>query len=258
MYQDKFIKTNKISIHYLDNNANSENLVVIFPPGIQDARFINELNLNNKERIICLSYPSRYKSSILNENNSIEVIAKYCTDFLRIYLKENRISHIKLVGFSFGSAVAMKLIENNFIHVDKIVLVNTGEFFNKNTKQILRYIFIPALNNYYYAKVLKLILCKFLKVFKEEYFPDDRLLEINEQWISTLDYKIDIAKTVQIPTTIFIGTNDTVIDSKSKEKINKKFTKLQTILYYGKHILNYEFSKDYSKIYNQLEAELEF
>lgn len=259
MFYEKFLKVRNHLIHFLDNNINSTNLIVIFPPGIQDARFVKELNLVTNARVICLTFPSRYKSSVLSDSNSIEKIAEFCSIFLNIYSRKYKIKQMKLVGFSFGSAVVTRIVEKYSIsNIEKIVFVNPGEFFNENVKCILKILFSPALKNHFYAKVLKFILTKLLRVFNPEYFPDDRLFKINSQWISTLDYRISDGKNIQLPTTIFIGNNDKIINYESIDKIIRKFKNLSTIQYSGKHILSYSNSQEYSNIKNQLNAELEF
>ena len=259
MYTEKFLTINGNVVHYLDNDSQSSNLIVIFPPGIQDARFVQELELISLERIICLSYSSRYKSSILNEFNSLENIANICVNFLKIYLKENDIQNVKLVGFSFGTAVITKIVDKQLeFNISDIILINAGEFFNKFVNFLLKLVFFPALRSNRYAKFLKFVLTKLTKIFNPEYFPDNRLIQINEQWISTLDHMVDTKRKVSIHSVFMDANFDKVIANKSLNKLKTKFKDAEFIDYQGNHIFSYKNSLDYLKIREILHNKLKF
>lgn len=71
---------------------------------------------------------------------------------------------------------------------------------------------------------------------------------MNKQWLITLDYRIDTSTKISIPTNIFIGIKDNVINSRSLSKLDSIHRDLTVKRYEGKHIFNYKDSVEYKQI----------
>ncbi len=257
-YTDKFYKHSQGEFHYLDNGKDSNNLVVIFPPGIYDARFVKDLDLKIDSRMICLSYPSRYKSSVLNTGNDVNNISLITSDLLTDFLRSNNFKSVTFLGFSYGTAIISKVCEllPSLEKIDKVVLVNPGEFFTKTQKNLLRKIFKPATYSKFYSNILKLLVTNILRAFEGMYFPKTRLGMINQQWLSILDYNIDLESIITKPTVIIKASKDHIIDPKSIEKVLSKYPNNSVKVYEGNHISKYNPNTDYRLIKDWIFDEL--
>jgi len=247
-FSDKYLNSDGIKIHYLDNDINSDELIVILPPGFYDARFIDDLKLNiDNKRFISITYPSRYKSDELSDTNSVEKISDYILKFLEKFLINNKeIKNIKIIGFSFGTTIATIIVQklDSSIYKCELCFVNPGEYFNKKLKSFLKFMFSPARKYSLYRKFLKLVLCNITNTFDSTYFPESRLKAINDQWLSILDYELsDIV--IDIPTVLIIGEKDMVIDKNSIDKLESVFINSKKMTYSGNHLFDYLKSKDY-------------
>jgi len=261
-FKDKFIKTNFGKIHLLDNGIRSKNLILIFPPGFQDARFVKTLRLNSaikSSRLIAISYPSRYKSERINSYDYLGRLVEACFEILE-KLDLNKYSSIRFVGFSFGTMIITRLFQEKLTNLKtkniKIILITPGEYFSKLKRKFLINMFKPAIHNLGYAKFLKKILTYKSEIFDKNQFHDDRLSDICEQWISTLRYKINLTKKINYKTTTFSASKDSIIDPKSNDKLKSVYQNLEIKCFKGDHIFNYKNSKQYKGIKKELINEI--
>jgi surfactin synthase thioesterase subunit len=252
-YTDNYVEVEGINIHYLENNSESDLAIFIFPPGIHDGRFIFELGfkpeVEDKYRIFSISYPSRYKSSPLENYNSIEKMSELVYEAIGKLLIEKKIKKIIFIGFSFGSSIITRILQKHNISIlEEVIFINPGEFFSTKVKRIFKKIFIPANRSLRYSIFLRFLITKVFRIFHYDYFPTDRLTHINQQWISTLDYRID--PNTKVATNLFLiaGSKDAIISRLSLTKLGKLFKNTQEYMYNGGHILNYGKSKSYKEI----------
>ena len=233
----------------MDNNVRSKVIYLIFPPGANDARFVHQLKPlleSISHRIISISYPSRFKSSRIHGFDSIDTIAEYVYKFLKKLLINSDHLDIRIMAFSFGTAVVTRLFQNHseiqtrFPHSNyKLLLVNAGEFFGEKATYIFKSLFEPALNNKKYLRILRYFVTTFFKFLPRKLYPNSRLLDLNEQWLSTVGYRINMKYKIDIPATVILGTRDLVITPESKEKIKNIFTDSELLFYPGDHIYDY-------------------
>lgn len=165
-----------IKLHYLDNLNSSKEFLIIFPPGAQDARFVYELNLPNtlSKRIISISYPSRYRSDNLYEKTNLVSIVNILIEFLEFISTAHKPSSITILGCSFGTMIATKIIQKQYYDnnkmIKRLIFINPGEFFPKLINRILYYSFLPANYISLYAKFLRLLVTDLLRVHKKTKF----------------------------------------------------------------------------------------
>jgi len=280
MYQNKRKVKNGILIHYLDNCVASDKLVVIFPPGIEDARFVMKIDIETQlknHRIISITYPSRYKSTHISGEDTIDRMNCNIVEVLEEIMLEVQPKKVVLVGFSFGTMIVTRLLQKYAVRLSKraedikVILVNPGEFFPPRIKKLLLFLFKPAYKSEAYRKILKFALVNVAHVFSEDSFPVHRLGDINEQWNATLKYKVVVGTKAETPslqndgladksgvsvkntdilnkTKTFIGKNDRIIDKNSIEKIKNVYKNISLEYYDGGHIVSYGKSKDFTKI----------
>lgn len=246
-FYSKLIKFRGGKIHFLDNKAQSSNLYIIFPPGATDARFIYQIRsifTKSNARIISISYPSRFKSSRIEGFDSIDSISEYLYKFLKKLLYSSSNYSINIMAFSFGTAVVTRLLQNHseLFKPDtpvRIVLVNGGEFFGEKASEIFKRLFEPALNNSKYLKILRLIITTVFKFLPRRLYPNHRLLDLNEQWLSTIGYRINLKYSIEYPVVVIRGTRDIVITPESKDKLLKIYPNSTVVYYPGDHIYDY-------------------
>jgi pimeloyl-ACP methyl ester carboxylesterase len=255
-FAGKIYKVGEIDVHVYDNGVASDDLIIIFPPGIDDGRFVNILGLEdvfNEKRVIAITYPSRRKSARLEGFDSIYNINLIMREVLVQIFSEKSYTKIYLAGFSFGSMVLTRLLQQgwNIMPDDveiKLILVNAGEFIGGLKKKIIKVALTPTLKNKRYARFWKYSALGLFKNFDPLDFPDDRLQDIGEQMIDILDYRIDTEKQIQYKTYILLGSKDGIIDKLSLDKLDRVYTDDEYVIYDGGHIQSYGDSKEYKLI----------
>ena len=259
-FHSRIFKVGEIDLHVYDNGVDADNLIVIFPPGIDDGRFVNILDLKDvfeDKRVIAITYPSRRKSARLEGFDSIYNINLILREVIIQILREKSYKKIYLAGFSFGSMTLTRLLQQgwNILPTDseiKLVLVNAGEFFGGLRKKIIKIALRPALKHKRYAQFWKYSALGLFKSFDPLDFPDDRLQDIGEQMIDILDYNIDTEKQIPFKTYILLGSKDGIIDKASLDKLDQVYTDDEYVIYDGGHIQSYGDSKEYKLIEEDL------
>lgn len=236
-FRDSYFSVGDKKIHYLDNLVNSDSLLIVFPPGYFDARFVKNLHslIPEEIRVISITYPSRYKSSRLFENNTLEEIAS----LIHAPIKElaERFKNVYIISFSFGTAISTLVASKKIPNLKENFLINAGEFFPVKLKNLLIKMFLPAINHKRLVRFYKYVLCDLIKLFPKHFFSGDHAYGLLEQWIDILKYKIP-KLTINYKTTILEGNRDIIINRDSINKLRKIYLNCKIIYYPGSH-LNY-------------------
>jgi len=258
-YAEKvYMAADGFKIAFTDNEVKSKKLLIIFPPGICTASVVYEIGETFETqdyRIIALSYPSRGKSARLKTFDSFEKIVDIIYPLIRDF--HDQFNEIYFVGISFGTAVATIITQKYFNGDDKIkiILINGGEYINQPLKFIFDILFIPALISNKYAQLMYRLLRFVVKAIhfprakdvNRKNFPVSRLRDIDEQWISTLNYKIDTTKPIYNKINFIIGSHDLIIKKDSINKLISICENKKIYIYEGKHIMTID-SEDGNKI----------
>lgn len=259
---EKYIEIDGLTLHYIDNEVQSSEIVFIFPPGIEDARFIEYFSPDKMYfRTIAISYPSRYKSDPLGDaEDSSDKIAVY-TSKLVVELSKGA-KHLNLVGFSFGTMIITKILQQHYDAVAKpfgdkieVILVNAGEFFPDNFVPTFKKIFTPLQENEMLRELVRKAVTKIPFVKDDQLVPENSK-NLNAQWLDVLEYRINLEKSVDVSTKIIIGDHDQLIKSGSLEKLAKVFTRASFSFYGGGHIIDYLTDKNTAKVVDIVKTEL--
>jgi pimeloyl-ACP methyl ester carboxylesterase len=137
------IRINGRQFGYWSNETkNSRRTCLLLSPGAYSGKFFRnyEKYFSDRDLFICPDFPARGFSE-LQEDNSISGITKTIDKFIC----ELGLTNTYLVGFSYGTQIATELLKINEERFRSVILVASGEFFNKLSRVILKVIFIPFL-----------------------------------------------------------------------------------------------------------------
>ena len=217
-----FIDNLKIS-YWETQNHNANKTIVLLSPGAWDGGFFkNFLNdYTDKDiRFIAPDYIGRGGTDEIVQFDTIKIVAKYTYKLLQaLDLKKTT-----LMGISFGTMVCDEMVKTDRDNiVEKVVLIAPGEYMNDFQRIILNILFLPAKYSSKIRLLYRTLLVKYSKAFRD--FPKDKIGSINEQWISTLNYKFSYSKKVNIPALIVLFKNDILVRPDSIKKINRFYLK---------------------------------
>lgn len=196
-------------------------------------------------RVLSPCLPGRGGSSRLRKINTFTNLAREVNNWLEaLDVKEQT---IYLWGTSFGSAIANEMFKIIKRPVAKIVLLTPGEFFAESSiKELGRKLFKNAYKHPDLLRSIKKLLHNFYPFNNDRFFTtDDRSL--SEQWLSTLDYKVDTEFKTEIPALIINAKDDWVIVPESKQKILQVYKNARSIELAHQHVIDPYLETEYFK-----------
>lgn len=208
------VGTNTIS--YWDNgNVHANNVVILLAPGAFTGEvFADSIkNIQNDTiRFIAPDYPGRGGSHYLCPGSSV---LDNCASEIITLLDTLNICVYSILAISFGTMVADSLLKMDTGKCKDCILIAAGEYFNSRQRAILKMLFIPT-SIPIAQKIYKKILL-FSPVMKSLSKTD--LGEIRKQWIETLNYKVDLKRSHNIPCTMFNCQNDKIVNKRSRDSL---------------------------------------
>lgn len=190
-------------------------------------QFVNiDRYFNHDDLILAIDYPGRGGSMAIKSNKPI-AIAKHVAKLL----SDLNLNTINVVAYSYGTQIALELLNFENILIQKLLLVAPGQYFNKATRIILRTYFEMIAKSNALMELTRKILLK-TKVFSG--FPTSNLNHLNDQWIETIKFEIpDISSDTS--TMIVYFTDDKIVDRRYGSKVEKIFYNPNIQNFSGKH-----------------------
>lgn len=237
---------NDYKLCYWDNeNLNTKKVLISFSAGFDDGSELVEIAkyFPKDIRLISPAFPGRGGSHSLKKFDNFANIAQ----LLALWIEELNLSNKKLYiwGTSYGTAVLNELLKISKLKLSGIILLTPGEFLNNDiSKEILKKTF-KSINS---KRSLRAYLQNFLHLFppfNNDRFIQDNTKSLNEQWLATLDYKIDTDFNTSIPTLIIKSTDDKVITADSINKIYAVYQNHKIVEINHEHIINFFEEKEF-------------
>lgn len=204
-------------------------------------QFVNiDRYFDDDDLIIAIDYPGRGGSTAIKSNKPSN-IAKHVSQLLA----DLGLNNIDVVAYSYGTQIALELLQSKNIQIQNLLLVAPGQYFNKAARFFLRtYFEMIAKSNKMMALTRKMI----LKANIFTGFPTSNLNHVNDQWIETLKFKIPYISS-DTPTMIIHFADDSIVDRKSRSKVEKIFINSNIKLLSGRHPI---MQSDFEKIENEI------
>ncbi len=190
-------------------------------------QFVNiDRYFNDDDLIIAIDYPGRGGSTAIKSNkpsNIAKHVAQLSADL--------GLNNIDVVAYSYGTQIALELLQYKNIQIQNLLLVAPGQYFNKAARFVLRsYFEMIAKSN----KMMELTRKIILNMTTFSGFPTANISHINDQWIETLKFKIPNISS-DTPTMIVHFADDRIVDRKSRSKVEKIFEKPNIQILSGGH-----------------------
>ncbi len=205
--------------YWTNGVKNPKKILVMLPPSSATGDFFAKYAevLPKNVLIIAPDYPARGLTSRIKESDTEDRIAERIGILIKKLIGKKE---FEIVGPSLGGMIATKLVEDKDFKISKIFLIATGEFFANDQKNLFHLAVYPAI-------VSEKIRRSYVSFFRNNnYFDnleDGNSEDLMEQWIATLEYKIDVTQKVSTPTVIVIFDKDNIIQKNSEQKLETKF-----------------------------------
>jgi pimeloyl-ACP methyl ester carboxylesterase len=220
IFSRSVVTINNLKYSYWSNNVKSpKSVLVMLPPSSATGDYFGKFVgvLPERTLVIAPDYPGRGLTDGIPEFDNAPLIAARIGILLENILGKKS---FVLVGPSFGGMIATELIKDKNLNVSKLFLIATGEFFASDQKAMYKAIFYPAsisekIRNRYVSLLTSGNVFDNLK--------NTNIQDMLEQWITVIDYKIDMNNRSKIPTTIVVFEKDNVVQKESIDKLKKVF-----------------------------------
>lgn len=223
-YRESVIINGDNYSYWTNGVRDPEKIVVMLPPSTATGEYFGRYSEVFGPNILVISpdYPGRGLTTKIEEFDTVPRLASKISVLLQEVLGQKKFI---LVGPSFGGMIATQLVREPDLNIEKVILIATGEFFAKDQKSLYSLIFYPGtfsekfLNNYVEI------------IHKTQIFDNLEYLSVEdmlEQWLTTLDYKIDTSVGINTPAVLIAFTEDNVIREGSIEKLEKLFSNRKT------------------------------
>lgn len=212
--------------------------IILLAPGSYGGDFFQSFAtmISDEYTLIAPDYPGRGFSDELIEHDTFDLIAQSMIDLIRFLDVTDAI----LVGVSFGTAVANEILNTREDLFEQAILVAPGEFFSDIQDAVLKTIFFPSKFSDSIRKLYRYLLIKFFHMK----LPQKNLKSILEQWISTLDYRIEKRKKLTLPVVLIHFKNDQIIPKDSISKLKEIYTNHVEEIIGGDHPLSAQIPKE--------------
>lgn len=210
------IEGNKI-YYYLDYGSQHKS-VLLFLHGYADSALMFSklaLSLSHKYRVVCLDFPMIHEPTTIQ---SLRSLADYVNGFVEALDLENFV----LVGFSLGGSVAIELVGQKDLKVDKLYLLNSvPQFLPSKTLRIIYRFLKPVLKTkaacYLYSRLNTNMVLR--SVFRGPTIKQTVLARMREYPVSVFGTLFNIIdadltqkfKSISIPKTVVLFKDDTVV-----------------------------------------------
>ena len=231
------------NINFIVNDVrNYELTYLLLAPGSSSGNFFDAFFkfFPQNELVIAPDYPGRGMSPT-QADNSINAVALAIDKALR----EINASNVTIVALSYGTQIAIELAKLNPKIYKQILLIAPGPFFSNISRKLLTILFV--IPNYvtvllpYYRKLVI-----FLGLFNKDEFPDKNLREMNEQWLSNINYELSYKKILSIPIKVYKYIDDVYSKKDSENTLHGLFSNLVEVEINDKHPVTKE---DYLKVF---------
>lgn len=230
-----------------NNNVDAKKALLFFSAGFDDGSELRELAefFPDDIRLLSPCFPGRGGSHSLKKYDSFKNIANIVEQWISTLDLNDK--EVYFWATSYGTAVLNELIKKTKVQSSGIILLTPGEFLdNTIAKDLLKIGFKRTNTN----KPLRSRLHKLLHLFypfNNNIFLKDNTKSLNEQWLATLDYRIDTSFKTSIPTLIINSANDNIINADSVVKVLEVYQNHKIKEIDHEHIINFFTEKEFSK-----------
>jgi pimeloyl-ACP methyl ester carboxylesterase len=205
--------------YWSNNVVKPKRIVVMLPPSAATGDYFGKYTnvFPSDVLIVAPDYPGRGMTDSIKVFDTVPLLSNRVATLLEYVLGKNSFD---IVAPSFGGMIGTELSKNSSLKINKLFLIATGEFFAPDQKFMYRLLFYPAtLSEDLRAKYVSLLTS--WNVFAN--LQNTNIKDMLEQWLATLDYKIDISSRITVPTTIIVFDKDNVVQSESRSKLKEVF-----------------------------------
>jgi pimeloyl-ACP methyl ester carboxylesterase len=203
-------------------NTESENILVLLPPGIGEASHFDTLisDLPNNFGAITFDLPGVNPDW---SEGTTEEICRSISDIIKPFSNKR----LYLIGESYGGVLVVELqkyLKGSHINL----LVGTGEFFMDYQKRIFKKLFkLPQKSKRTRSTLAKAL--SSVRAFNLKGYDDERLKIILNRWLDIIDYQLPLTATYPNKTYLVKGNRDIIIKPNSIYKIMRIFPDLTLI-----------------------------
>lgn len=220
IFDRKVIYIDGVRYSYWTNSiANPRKILVMLPPSSATGDYFGKYaaTLPKDILIVAPDYPGRGLTDGIKEFDTIPLLSQRTATLLKKILNEKRFD---IVAPSFGGMIGTELTKYSGLNIDKIFLIATGEFFAPDQKFMFRAMFYPA-------TVSEKARSKYVTfLMGGDFFPNinnSNIEDMLEQWLITIDYKINTDYHSKIPAVIVSFDRDNVVRPESVTKLQQVF-----------------------------------
>ena len=238
MWSQKTCRVNSIQTSYWDNGGDTKDTLIFLPGGNASGMHTKHLDeeLNSNIRFVVPDYPGRGKSDSLHETSNFQNLAKHLFSLFE-YLK---LKDLTLIGHSFGWAIADEVVrQNKSLKIKHLVYIDPGEFIWQPLRLPLKILFYLPIHSQKLRELFWYVICKVFHIFEYHSIAKDKLKDLGEQWMATLNYKIPNHQS-SISTLLVRSMHDAIIDKHNVEKVKRIYPNNWEIFLPIPHIMDYE------------------
>jgi pimeloyl-ACP methyl ester carboxylesterase len=205
--------------YWTNGVVNPQKILVMLPPSSSTGDYFGRYAqvFPKNTLIIAPDYPGRGLTDPVSEFDTIPRLTNRVAVLLKYLFGEKKFD---VIGPSFGGMIATELSRDKDLKIEKVFLVATGEFFAPDQKYMYHFLFYPA-------TVSESIRNKYVNwLLARNYFgnlKNTSIVDLLEQGLSTIDYKIDTNYQTDTPLEIVIFNKDNVVQPGSKAKLEQVF-----------------------------------
>lgn len=195
-----------------------------------------EEEFNPHIRFIVPDCPGRGKSDSLPVVSNFQNMAKY---FIRLF-EELKLDNFTIIGHSFGWAIADQVVKQNLnLKIKHLVFIDPGEFIWAPFRLPLKMLFYLPMHSQKIRELFWYIICNILHIFDYESIAKNKLKDLGEQWMSTLNFKMSNHQS-NISTLLVRSMHDAVMDEHNIEKVKKIYSNHWEIFLPIPHVMDYD------------------
>ncbi len=216
----RVIEINGDTYSYWTNSVNSpRKIAVMLPPSTATGDLFGKYAEIFPEDVLIIApdYPGRGLTSSITAFDTAPLIAERVSVLLKEILGERSFD---IIGPSFGGMIATELAKDSSLNINKIFLIATGEFFAPDQKFMYKALFNPARSS-------ERIRDRYVSLLTGRSFvyniQDSNIEDILEQWLTVIDYQINISVRSKVPAIIVVFDQDNVVTADSAAKLQKVF-----------------------------------
>lgn len=220
VFSRKVVNINDEKYSYWTNSVVSpRKILVMLPPSSATGDYFGKYAATVPKDILIVApdYPGRGLTDGIESFDTVPAISKRIGILLKALLVDN---NFDIIAPSFGGMIGTELARDSDLKIDKIFLIATGEFFAKDQKFMYRALFYPA-------TISERARSRYVSLLTGgDLFPNidsSNIEDILEQWLTTMDYKIDTTRKSKVLAIIISFNRDNVVQPGSVSKLQKVF-----------------------------------